>query len=424
MDILLIIFLILLNGVFSMSEIAMVSSRKFKLESAAKSGSKSAKRALELANNPNRFLSTIQIGITLIGILIGIFSAEKITDNLTNLISFIDILYPYAHSIAVIIVVIIVTFFSIVLGELLPKRIGLLFPEKIASVMAKPMHLLSKISSPFIWLLSITNEFLLKLFGIKSESKHGVTEEEIRAIIQEGALGGEVQEIEQDIIERVFGLGDRKVVELMTHRKDMIWLDVNDTIALIQKKIALEPHSVYPVADGKLDKLLGVVSAKDMFAALGRIDFSLVDYIKKPLVVHENTPAYRLLEKFRKVRWHAALVVDEYGSLQGVVSMDDVVDALLGDVSEYNQQEYKITLREDGTWLADGQYPYFELLHFFDITDIDSEREYNTIAGLILHKVENIPTVGEKIDWGHFTLEILDMDGSRIDKVLITKKNI
>ncbi|MBK5215808.1 MAG: HlyC/CorC family transporter [Candidatus Pacebacteria bacterium] len=422
MDILLIIFLILLNGIFSMSEIALVSSRKFKLESIAKNGNTNAKHALDLANNPNRFLSTIQIGITLIGILVGIFSGEKITDSLTQIISYIDILSPYAHSISIIIVVIIVTFFSIVLGELLPKRIGLLFPEKISIFMAKPMYHLSKISTPFIWLLSITNEFLLKLFGIKSDSKHSVTEEEIRAIIQEGALGGEVQEIEQDIIERVFGLGDRRVVELMTHRKDMIWLDVNDTLAIIQKKIALEPHSVYPVADGKLDKLLGVVSAKEMFSALGRIEFSLASYIKKPLVVHENIPAYRLLEKFRRARWHSALVVDEYGALQGVVSMDDVVDALLGDVSEYNQQEYKIIKRDDGTWLADGQYPYFELLHYFDITKDDSDREFNTIAGLILQQVGGIPSVGDKIDWDNFMFEIVDMDGSRIDKVLIFKK--
>ena len=406
-----------------MSEIALVSSRKFKLESASKMGSANAKRALELASNPNRFLSTIQIGITLIGILIGIFSAEKISESLAQTISSIEVLSTYADSISVTIVVIVLTFFSIVLGELLPKRIGLLFPEKIATIMAQPMYVISKIASPFIWLLSVTNEFLLKLFGIKNDSKHSVTEEEIKAIIEEGALGGEVQEIEQDIIERVFGLGDRKVGELMTHRKDIVWLDVNDKIETIQKKILPESHSVYPVADGKLDKLLGVVSAKDMFSALGRMDFSLASYVKKPLIVHENTPAYRLLEKFRKAKWHFALVVDEYGSLQGVASMDDVVDALLGDVSEYNQKEYKIVSREDGTWLADGQYSYFELLHYFDISDVTYEREFNTIAGLILEKIGNIPVVGDKVDWHHFTFEIIDMDGSRIDKVLITKKD-
>lgn len=421
MDILLIIFLILLNGIFSMSEIAMVSSTKFKLENSARKGNMNAKKALDFTNNPNRFLSTIQIGITLISILIGIFSADKITEGFTKIISSIPFLYEYAHSISVIIIVIIITFFSIIFGELLPKRIGLLYPEKISLFIAQPMNILSKIVSPFIYLLSITNEYLLKIFGIKTEVKRAVTEEEIKAIIEEGALGGEVEEIEQDIIERVFVLGDRKVIELMTHRKDMIYLDVNDTIALIQKKIAPEPHSVYPVVDGNLDKLLGVVSAKDMFSALGRIEFSLATYIKKPLVVHENTPAYKLLEKFRKARWHSALVVDEYGSLQGVVSMDDVVDALLGDVSEYNQEEYKIVKREDGTYLADGQYPFFEFLRYFDITDIKEEREYNTIAGFILEKFDNIPQVGEKVKWENFTFEIVDMDGSRIDKILIKK---
>lgn len=422
MDILLIAFLILINGIFSMSEIAMVSSRKFKLENAAKGGDVSAKRALELANNPNRFLSTVQIGITLIGILIGIFSGERITESLTSIISSFGASYTYAHSISLAIVVVIITFFSIVFGELLPKRIGLLFPETIASYLAQPMHILSRVALPFIWLLSSTNEFLLKFFGIKGESRRTVTEEEIRAIVEEGALGGQIEGIEQDIVERVFGLGDRKVAELMTHITDMIWLDVNDAIPHIQKKIALEPHSFYPVADGRLDKLMGIVSAKDIFVALGQVDFSLINYIKKPLIVHENTPAYRLLEKFRRAKLHSALVVDEYGSLQGVVSMDDVVDALLGDVSEYDQHEYKVIKREDGTWLADGQYPYFEFLRYFDIPDMNTEREFNTVAGLILDKVGHVPAVGDKISWGQFTLEIVDMDGLRIDKVLIIKK--
>ncbi len=209
----------------------------------------------------------------------------------------------YAHPIAVVLIVIIITFFSIVFGELIPKRIGLLFPERIAAAVALPMNVLSKITSPFIWLLSSTNDFFLKFFGIQSEPKEAITEEEIRAIIQQGTTGGEIQEIEQDIVERVFVLGDRKVAELMTHRKDMVWFDIRDSTTDIQKKTLPEPHSVYPVADGKLDKLLGVVSAKDLFTGLGNIKFSLPDYIKKPLVVHENTPAYRLLEKFKKARW-------------------------------------------------------------------------------------------------------------------------
>jgi putative hemolysin len=422
LNILLIIFLILLNGLFSMSEIALVSARKFKLEAASKSGSRSATKALELSANPNRFLSTVQIGITLIGIATGILSAEGLADRLTDSLSYsFPYIAEYSYSISVLLIVIVITFLSIVFGELLPKRIGLLFPETIAKTVAGPMHLISQIASPFIWLLSQTNDFFLRVFGMKDGLKEGVTEEEIRAIIQEGTTGGEIQEIEQDIVERVFVLGDRKVDELMTHRNDMVWFDIKDTAEDIGKKTEPEPHSVYPVADGSLDNLLGVVSAKDIFTRLGNAKFSLPDYVRKPLIVHENTPAFRLLEKFKKARLHTALVVDEYGSLQGIVSMDDVMDALLGDVSEYNQDEYKIIKRNDGSWLADGQFPYFEFLHFFELPNDDTEPDFNTIAGLILDAGGRIPAAGDKITWNNFTFEIMDMDGSRIDKVLITK---
>jgi putative hemolysin len=421
-NIVLIISLILLNGIFSMSEVALISSRKFRLETASKAGKQGAKKALELSYTPNKFISTVQLGITLISIGIGILSGESLSARLSEVISHISVIGPYAHSISVLIIVIIVTFFSVVFGELLPKRIGLLFPETIASAVAGPMHLLSKVASPFIWLLSSTNDFFLEVFGIKNEPKETITEEEIRAIIEEGTAGGEIQEIEQDIVERVFVLGDRKVDELMTHRKDMVWFDIRDSTSDIHRKTQPEPHSVYPVADGSLDKLLGVVSAKDLFIGIGNTKFSLPEYIKKPLVVHENTPAYRLLEKFKKARWHTAIVVDEYGALQGIVSMDDVVDALLGDVSEYNQQEYKIIKRDDGTWLADGQYPYFEFLHYFDLPDAEEGEEFNTLAGLILDSGGRIPQAGDRIRWRGFTFEIVDMDGSRIDKVLISKE--
>jgi putative hemolysin len=405
-----------------MSEIALVSARKFKLENSAKGGDKSAEQALELANNPNRFLSTVQIGITLIGIATGILSGESLSGKLSGFISTIPVLSQYSYSISIVLIVILITFFSIVFGELIPKRIGLLFPERIASFVARPMYVVSKTAAPFIWLLSSTNDFFLNILGIKNSPKEMITEEEIRAIIQEGTTGGEIQEIEQDIVERVFVLGDRKVAELMTHKNDMIWFDINDSITDIQRKTSPEPHSVYPVADGTVDKLLGVVSAKDLFTGLGNIKFSLPAYIRKPLVVHENTPAYRLLEKFKKARWHTALVVDEYGALQGIVSMDDVVDALLGDVSEYNQKEYQILKRDDGTWLANGQFPYFEFLHYFDLPDVEGEQEFNTIAGLILEAGGRIPSTGDKVAWNEFIFEIVDMDGSRIDKVLITRQ--
>lgn len=423
MEILIIILLILLNGVFAMSEIALVSARKFKLESAAKRGNDSAKKALELANNPTRFLSTVQVGITLIGILTGIFSGEEITDRLQSWLGRYAVIQPYADSLAVLVVVILVTFFSIVFGELIPKRIGLLFPEAIASFMAKPMRVVSVIASPFIWLLTTTNDLFMRLFGFKHNLESKVTEEEIKAIVQQSAEGGQIEEIEQDIVHRVFALGDRRVTELMTHRTDIIWFDIHDSIETIKQKNAEEPHSIYLVADGNLDKLVGAVSVKEMFAIVIDGDtLHIAKHIKKPLIVHDNTPAYKVLEKFRQSKWHLAVVVDEYGSVQGIVTMDDLLDALVGDVSEYDQNEYQITARDENTWLVDGQYRYFEFLNYFALTEDNARNEFATVAGLILHLIGRIPNVGEKIEWNNYILEVVDMDGMRIDKVLVTKK--
>lgn len=426
MAFLIIIFLILLNGIFSMSEIALVSSRKFKLETAAKKGNSSARKALELANNPNTFLSTVQIGITLIGILIGIFSGEEIERKLQAAISYIHFLQPYAGTLSIVIIVIIVTFFSIVFGELIPKRIGMLFPEKIASFMATPMILLSRVTAPFIWLLGKTNDIVLRLFGIKSNMDSRVTEEEIKALIQDSTEGGEIKEIEQDIVERVFALGDRRISELMTHRTDVVWLDLNSSLDAVRTAINTEIHSTYPVADGNLDVLAGIIYVKDIFIKeLNAETFRLGDYIKKPLIVHENSAAYNVLEKFRETRQHTAIVVDEYGAIQGIVCMDDVLDALIGDVSENRQDEYQIIQRNDNSWLADAQYPFFELLNYFDLQDIDEESissgDFNTVAGLVLNKTGRIPNVGEKVRWRNYEIEVVDMDGLRIDKVLITK---
>jgi putative hemolysin len=428
MAFLIIIFLILLNGIFSMSEIALVSSRKFKLESAAKKGNKKARKALDLSNNPNTFLSTVQIGITLVSILLGIFSGEEIERDLQASISTIELLAPYAGSISIITIVIIITFFSIVFGELIPKRIGLLFPEQIATFMATPMVILSKIMAPFIWLLIKTNDAVLRLFGIKQNMDNRVTEEEIKAMIQDSTDGGEIKEIEQDIVERVFALGDRRISELMTHRTHLIWLDIKEDLDTVRGKIKNEIHSVYPVAKGRLDDLAGIVHVKDLFVRdLNKGTFNLGDYIKKPLIVHDNTPAYTVLEKFRETREHNAIVVDEYGSVQGIVSMDDVLDALIGDVSENRNDEYQIVAREDGeSWLADAQYPFFEFLNYFDLQDLDDDDaagDFNTLAGLVLNSIGRIPNIGEVIEWRNFEIEVVDMDGLRIDKVMIRKND-
>ncbi len=405
-----------------MSEIALISARKFKLESAAKKGSQNARKALELAGKPNTFLSTVQIGITLIGILTGIFSGEKLTDDLQSFIETIPLLAPYAPTLAVLIIVIVITYFSIVFGELLPKRIGLSFPEKIATLMATPMGVISSVTKPFIWLLAKTNDLFLRLLGINEHNDGIVTEEEIKSIIAQSTTGGEIQQIEEDIVKRVFALGDRKANELMTHRSDIIYFDVNDGLSVISEKMGLYPHAAYPVIDNSPDKLLGIVSSSQILPnSLLPESFHLRDLVKKPLYVHEGMAVYKVLEQFKEHSTHIAAVVDEYGSFQGILLVNDVVDALIGDISSRVDTETGIIQRGNDSWLADGQYPYYEFVQYFQIPDTDQVEGFTTIGGLLLHVLQRLPATGEKIRWKAFEFEIMDMDGQRIDKVLITK---
>lgn len=422
MEVLIIFLLILLNGVFSMSEIALVSSRRFKLESAAKRGDAGAKRAMELADKPNTFLSTVQIGITLIGILTGIFSGETLTDNLKNQILKADFLAPYAESLSVALIVIFITYLSLVFGELIPKRIGLSFPETISAAVAGPMSLISKIAKPFIWILSKTNDFFLRILGIKEGGDGVVTEEEIKSIIAQSTTSGEIQEIEQEIVRRVFSLGDRKAGELMTHRSKIVWLDVKSDLETVKEKINNDPHTFYPLVENNLDHLKGIISIKDLFPkAFSDHSFSLTNYAKKALYVHEHNPVYRVLEQFKSSGVHIAVVVDEYGAFQGVVTLNDIFDSLVGDIIEDSTGELQIVQRDNRSWLADGQLPYFELVEYFNIPEVDEPEGFNTLAGLILQLLNHIPEAGEKTEWKGFELEVVDMDERRIDKVLIKR---
>jgi len=422
MEVLIIFLLILLNGVFSMSEIALVSSRRFKLESAAKRGDAGAKRAIELADKPNTFLSTVQIGITLIGILTGIFSGETLTENLKNQILQFEILAPYAESLSVALIVIFITYLSLVFGELIPKRIGLSFPETISAAVAGPMSLISKAAKPFIWILSKTNDFFLRILRIKEGGDGVVTEEEIKSIIAQSTTSGEIQEIEQEIVRRVFSLGDRKAGELMTHRSKIVWLDIKSDLETVKQKINNDPHTFYPLVENNLDHLKGIISIKDLFPkAFDDQPFSLKDYARKALYVHEHNPAYRVLEQFKSSGVHIAVVVDEYGAFQGIVTMNDIFDSLVGDIIEDSTGELQIVQRDSRSWLADGQLPYFELVEYFNILEVDEPEGFNTLAGLILQLLNHIPEAGEKIEWKGFELEVVDMDERRIDKVLIKR---
>lgn len=423
MEVLIIIGLVLLNGIFSMSEMSLVASRKFKLENAKKKGSKGAKTALELSENPTKFLSTVQIGITLIGILLGVYSGENLTKNVSDYLVQFEMLAPYAHNIATGLIVIFVTYLSIVLGELLPKRIGMTFPEPLAIVLAQPMKVLSIITSPFVFLLTITNDILLKIMGIKKTTDSKVSEEEIKSIIKESADGGEIQDIEHNIMERVFELGDRKVNTLFTHRSDIVYFTLNDTWEEIKAKINQEKHSAYPVSKtNNLDDIIGIVLIKDLFTPSTDNKFDIKAFVKEPIYFNESAYAYNVLETFKKEKVHYGIIVDEYGTTQGIVTMDDVVDALVGDATENEQNEYQLTQRDENTWLVDGQYSIIDFIKYFEIELKENyQSKYATVAGLIINNSDTLPEIGQKITIDHYDLEVIDKDGQRIDKILITK---
>jgi putative hemolysin len=403
-----------------MSEIALISARKSRLETAAKKGNTSAKTALDLANSPNKFLSTVQIGITLIGILTGIYSGDKITSDVQFFFEGYELTKPYAHSCAVGLVVVVLTFFSLVLGELLPKRIGLNYPETIAKAVAVPMKFISVVTAPFIWLLTISTEFILDIFKIKPTADGKVTEEEIKAIINEATEGGEVQEIEQDIVERVFHIGDRKVNSLMTHRTSIVYLPLDETVQEIKDKVLDEIHSIYPVCTENLDNVIGVASLKDLFLAFEKKgSFNLKNCVKEPVYLIEHTSAYKALENFKKSKVHYAFVTDEYGVFQGIITLNDILEALVGDNSDFYHEEFQLIQREDGSWLIDGHYSLHDFLGYFELDELRNDYEVTTLSGLIITEMGYIPKQGEKLIWSKLEIEIIDMDGVKIDKVLV-----
>lgn len=404
-----------------MSEIALISARKNRLETAAKKGNANAKAALDLANSPNEFLSTVQIGITLIGILTGIYSGDKITTDVQNFVASFEALKPYANSIAVGIVVVTLTFFSLVLGELLPKRIGLNYPESIAKAVAVPMKIVSKVTMPFIWLLTTSTDFLLKVLQIKPTADGKVTEEEIKAIIKEGTEGGEIQEIEHDIVERVFHIGDRKVNSLMTHRNSIVYLSYEDSVQEIKDKVLDELHSFYPVCGDNLDDVEGIVLLKDLFVSFEKGgEFDLKKITKEPVYFIEHTSAYKALENFKISKVHYALVTDEHGVFQGIITLNDILEALVGDAADFYEDEFKIVAREDGSWLVDGHYSLHDFLTYFDMDDLIGDYEVTTVSGLIVTELGIIPKQGQKLIWNKLEFEVIDMDGVKIDKVLVT----
>ena len=418
MDFLIIIILIILNGVFAMSEIAIISARKSSLMKESKEGNKNAKIALSLANQPDKFLSTIQIGITLIGILTGIYSGDTIAKELSNILIKINIPIIYASSISKIIVVALVTYLTLIFGELVPKRLAMIIPEKIAKAVASPMTILSKIGAPFVWILSKSALIVSKILGIKDD-KNPITEEEIKSMVEEGKQVGEIKEVEQDIIERAFFLGDRKIESIMTHRSDIVCLDINMSVDEIKKIISKNPFSNYPLIDKNLDNIIGILRITDIFDKLnGKI--KIEKFAKKVNYFHNNMEVYLVLEEMKKNNIKIGFISDEFGNIDGMITQSDIFDALVGSISESKENE-DIKERKNGGWFVDGQCPIYDFLEYFEIDDETVSNNYNTISGLILEILQHIPLEGESIKWKNLNIEIIDMDGARIDKIIVKK---
>lgn len=419
-DLIIIVILILLNGIFSMSEVALISARKSRLSSAAKKGSRNAATALKLAEEPDRFLSTVQIGITLIGILTGLFSGAALSGDFAAWLASAGMSAATARVVAQTVIVIIVTYLSIVVGELFPKRIGLNASDRVAMAVARPMHFLSVVTLPAVWLLSRSTALLVRLFGLNKESNR-VTEEEIKSVIREGTDAGEVKDLEQDIMLRALAMGDQRVSSIMTPKIDLVTLDVDMPADRIKEIIRQDTHSCYPVYDADHSSIIGIVHLKDMIFDICSRDFNLADAVKPGTFIPEIMQAYDTLGILRHKGVHCGLVCDEYGEVQGMVTLCDVLGGLVGSVEVGTDDAFIITRADGHSWLVDGQCPIYDFMLHFDLDGEAIPSGYTTIAGLILEQLQKIPRPGDSVTYRGLTLEVVDMDGVRIDKLLVTR---
>ncbi|MGJ1196835.1 hemolysin family protein [Sphingobacterium spiritivorum] len=425
-EIIVILILILLNGILSASEIAIVSSRKARLQAESDKKNPAAKIALDLKEHPNQFLSTVQIGITLIGILTGFFSGGTISTFIDAQLQQISFFAPYSQQLSVILVVIIITYLSLVIGELVPKRIGMAIPERYATLIAFPMHFLSKIMKPFVWFLSISTDFLVRLLNIKV-SKNAVTEEEIKALVDEGVDSGIIDNIEHDIVDRLLAIGDKKAINLMVHRSKIDYLDLQDSFEENKKVITATQHTVYPICDGNFDKIKGVVHVKTLLQQyLNNEETDLSALITPIPYINENSGALSVLESFRNSKAAQAIVIDEYGIPQGIITLKDILTGLVGDFDDLNNIENsKIRKREDGSFLIDGRYQLDDFMESLEVglseKDEEEIRNITTVAGLVFFLLDRVPEEGDKVVYKNLEFEVLDMDGNRIDKLLVTR---
>ena len=423
MDVLILVVLFLVNGIFAMTEIAIVSSRKVRLQQWADEGNRGAAAALRLADEPTRFLSTIQIGITLIGILSGAFGEAAIADRLQAYLLTVPLLAELARPIALGVTVIGITYFSLIIGELVPKRVGMQNPELLASILARPMLLLARATSPLVRLLSLSTEAVLRVLGVKKNTDPSITEEEIKVLMEQGADEGIFDRAEQELVENIFSLDEKKVVSIMTPRKDIVVLDVEDPIEDNLRIVRGSVFTRYPVVRGGFENVLGFVQAKDLLhRLLEDASVTLEGLVRPPLYVPEAISPMQLLEQFKRTRNHTALVVDEYGEIEGLVSINDVLEAIVGDLpTDLSDTDQEIVQREDGSWLVDGMMALDDFKEHFDLDSIEGEEsgDFQTLGGFVMFMLGKVPAAADKVEWNGFSFEVVDMDRTRVDKVLV-----
>jgi putative hemolysin len=423
-NLIIVFLLILANGVFVMAELAIVSSRKVRLQQSANQGNRSARAALKLANNPNNFMAAAQVGITMIAIISGAFGEKTLSEILEPLLHQIPGFAAYSKSIGFLVSVMTITYLTLIVGELVPKRLALNSPETIASFLAQPMALLAKVASPIVYLLSTSTEIVIKLLGIRPSDEPQVTEEEIRVMIEQGTEAGMFEQAEEDIMKRVFQLGDRRVSSIMTPRPDIIWLDLEDSEAENRQVLHEESHARFPICRDGLDTILGITQVYDLLRdSMDGQPLDLTSKMQPPLFVPESTRALKVLEQFKQTGQQMAFVVDEYGVIQGLVTLTDILQALVGDLPSAGElAEPQTVQREDGSWLLDGMLPIYQFKELLDIEkELPGEQRgsYQTLGGFVVMHLGKIPASADHFIWGSYRFEVMDMDGNRVDKVLV-----
>lgn len=422
LDIGIILFLMLINGFFALSELAIISARRERLEPMAEAGNDGAKLALAMSDDPTALLSTVQVGITLVGILAGAFGGAALSAELAPLLDGLPVIGPYSQTISFILVVSVITYLSVVIGELVPKRLALQNPERAAAFVAPPMAFISRIAQPVVRLLAVSTDGILRLLGVDSgQSASPVTEDEIRLLVERGAQAGIFDAAESDMVDSIFRLGDRQLRSLMTPRTEVVWLDVHDSPEAVRATVRESNHTQFPVCENELDYVLGVVRSKDLLShdwVDGRVD--LREVLQPALVLPETMLALRALERFKQEGAHMAILVDEFGGVEGVVTLIDILEAIVGDIPTLDEmQEPPVVLRDDGSLLVDGLLSIDDLRVVLDVEVLPQEDDYQTLGGFVIFMIGHLPRAGESFDWLGRRFEVVDMDGNRVDKVLI-----